>query len=212
MRINTIVYAVLVLVVFFGTIAGFQTAGIWSISGKVDSSGEAVRPSAADVSSIKGWMTLDQVATTFGVPVDELLTQFDLPADTSSATAIKDLESDLFDTTTLRTWLQNQTQVRDSVQSSSAPPASHPIEIPTSQAAVITAEPTPAHVATEMTVSGKTTFQDLLDWGVSKETIEKVIGGNLPAPSTIIKDYITGKGLEFPDFKTQLQAEVHKVE
>ncbi len=40
MRINPIIYGVLVLVVFFGIILGFQAAGIWSISGKVTASGE----------------------------------------------------------------------------------------------------------------------------------------------------------------------------
>jgi hypothetical protein len=57
MRINPIVYGILVLTVFFGVILGFQAAGIWSISGKVDASGQAIQPSAADVNTIKGWMT-----------------------------------------------------------------------------------------------------------------------------------------------------------
>jgi len=32
----------------------------------------------------------------------------------------------------------------------------------------------------------------------------------MPAPGTVIKDDITGKGLEFTEIKNQLQAEVDK--
>lgn len=108
MKINPILYGVLVVIVFLGVILGFQSAGVWSVSGKVTSSGEKVAPSAGDVNTIKGWMTLEQVSTTFNVPVAEIVTQFKLPVDTSPATAIKDLESDLFSVSNLRTWLQER--------------------------------------------------------------------------------------------------------
>jgi hypothetical protein len=108
MKINPFVYGVLVLVIFLGTVFSFQAAGIWSTSGKVDTSGKAIQPSAADVNTIKGWMTLEQVSTTFGVPVPEILSAFNLPADTPAATALKDLESETFDITALRAWLQNR--------------------------------------------------------------------------------------------------------
>lgn len=106
MKINPIVYGVLVLVVFMGVIFGSQAAGIWSTSGKVDLSGKAIQPSTADVNTIKGWMTLEQVSTTYNVPVAEILAAFNLPVVTPAATALKDLESDTFDITALRTWLQ----------------------------------------------------------------------------------------------------------
>ena len=61
MRIKPYIFGILVLVVFLGTILAFQAAGIWSISGKTTASGEAVQPSADDVNTIKGWMTLDQI-------------------------------------------------------------------------------------------------------------------------------------------------------
>lgn len=108
MKIKPIVYGMIVLVVFLGTIMGFQQAGVWSTSGKVTGSGEQVQPSAADVETIKGWMTIEQVSTTFNVPVPEILSAFDLPADTSAGTALKDLESDTFDIPALRTWLQER--------------------------------------------------------------------------------------------------------
>ena len=108
MKINPFVYGVVVLVVFLGVIFGFQVAGIWSTSGKVSTSGQAIQPSAADVNSIKGWMTLEQVSNTFNVPVAEIISAFNLPADTPIPTALKDLESDTFDITALHAWLQSR--------------------------------------------------------------------------------------------------------
>ncbi len=67
------------------------------------------------------------------------------------------------------------------------------------------------HTSTPGLIVGKTTFQELLDWGVTKEAIEKVLGGALPLPSAIIKDYASSKGLEFSTLKTALQAEVDMV-
>jgi hypothetical protein len=108
MKINPFVYGVIVLALFFGVIGGFQGAGLWSTSGKVNGSGERIQPSAADVNTIKGWMTLEQVSTTFGVPVVDILSAFNLPTDTPASTALKDLESDTFDIPALQTWLQER--------------------------------------------------------------------------------------------------------
>jgi hypothetical protein len=105
MKINLFVYGIMVLTVFLGVILSAQQLGIWSTSGKVTSSGQAVQPSSADVSSVKGWMTLEQVSTTFNIPVAEVLSAFDLPADTPPSTALKDLESETLDIPTLRVWL-----------------------------------------------------------------------------------------------------------
>jgi len=111
MKINPFVYGGIVVIVFLGIIVGFQQASVWSTSGKDNSSGERVQPSASDVNSIKGWMTLEQVSTTFHVAVAEILTAFNLPADTLVTTALKDLESDSFDIPSLRTWLQERQQI-----------------------------------------------------------------------------------------------------
>jgi hypothetical protein len=224
MRINPILYGILVLIVFSGTIFGFQAAGIWSTTGKLTSSGESVQPIASDVDSIKGWMTLEQVSTAFNLPVTEILSQFGLPADTPPSTALKDLETDLFSVTILRTWLKQKNlpsvpeitltpsqkageptvEVPEIITTYEAPTTLAPIE----KAATLAAT---EHVAPAKTITGKTTFQELLYWGVPEEVIQKIIGSELPALSTVIKDYITGKGLEFSPIKAALQAEVDKL-
>lgn len=70
--------------------------------------------------------------------------------------------------------------------------------------------PGSTHVAADRTVTSKTTFQELLTWGVPQAAIEKVLGGPMPAAATVIKDYLAAKGLEFSTVKTALQVEVDK--
>ncbi len=108
MKINPFLYGLLVLGIFMGMIIGAQQLGFWSTSGKVDSSGQAMQPSSADVNSIKGWMTLEQVSTAFSVPADDILSAFQLPADTPPSAALKDLESDQFSIPALRSWLETR--------------------------------------------------------------------------------------------------------
>jgi hypothetical protein len=210
MRINPIAYGVIVLVVFFGIILGFQAAGVWSTSGKVAASGETIQPSVGDVNTIKGWMTLDQITTTFNVPLADLLEQFDLPADTPAITAIKDLESDLFSVTTLRPWLESRSQPAGGPQTNTVAPAPTQTATQTPDTASAAIPVATEHVTSDKTITGKTTFQEVLGWGVATETIQKIIGSDLPVPSTVIKDFVTGKGLEFSTIKSQLQAGVDK--
>jgi hypothetical protein len=211
MRINPFVYGAIVLTVFFGIILGFQSAGVWSVSGKVTSSGERVQPSAADVETIKGWMSLDQIVTTYGVSLAELLGQFNLPVDTPVSTSISDLESDTFDTTLLKAWLQSRIDGLVNSQTSIITPVTTPQVLSTPE---ILAEASPSsteHVPEDMTITGKTTFLQLLDWGLSIDVIQKIIGDELPPSSLIIKDYVTGKGMEFTTAKTMLQAELDRL-
>jgi hypothetical protein len=199
MRINPFVFGITVLAVFLGVILSFQAAGVWSVSGKTTSDG-AVQPSVEDVSTIKGWMTLEQISTVYNVPLSEIVAQFSLPADTPVSAAIKDLESDTFSAEELRAWLESRM----------APVESGAAGVPTPQDTPIPAALPTEHVAPEKTITGKTTFQDLLDWNVSEETIRQIIGGDLPAMTTLIKDYAVQNGLEFSTLKTALQSEVDK--
>ena len=71
---------------------------------------------------------------------------------------------------------------------------------------------TPAASSTDRTIKGATTFADVLGWGISQATIEKVLGTSMPATQvTKIKDYCTEKGLNFETIRPALQAEVDKI-
>jgi hypothetical protein len=65
--------------------------------------------------------------------------------------------------------------------------------------------------STEYTVKGKTTFGELLQWGMPKETIETLIGASLPDPAMTLKDYASANGLNFETLKPALQAEIDKL-
>ncbi len=82
-----------------GAAGGADRVGGTTSSGGTGTAGSAV------IGDIKGWMTIGDVATTAGVSLPEILAAFALPADTPPTTAVKDLESDVFSVTALRTWL-----------------------------------------------------------------------------------------------------------
>jgi hypothetical protein len=106
MKVNPVIYGLLIVVLFFGVIGGAKAAGVWSVSGKLSASGEKVAPTGTNVDEIKGWMTLDAVSAAYNVPVAEILAAFNLPADTPGTAPINTLESDTFSPVNLRAWLK----------------------------------------------------------------------------------------------------------
>ena len=59
-------------------------------------------------------------------------------------------------------------------------------------------------VQTEEYIKGSTTFEQLLDEGITVEQIEAAIGGQLTETNQTVKDYCTENGLLFSDVKGQL--------
>jgi hypothetical protein len=105
-RIPPFAYGLLVVAVFASVIGIGMASGTFQTSGKTMAGGERVAPQGETVTEIKGWMAIGDVADAWAVPLPELLTAFELPADTAPSTALKDLESDLFSVTALRAWLE----------------------------------------------------------------------------------------------------------
>lgn len=66
-------------------------------------------------------------------------------------------------------------------------------------------ESTEEHNEDEMIIKGKTTFKEVLDWGLSKEFIEKTINGKISNPAMSIKDYCTQNNISFSTVKSTLQ-------
>lgn len=65
--------------------------------------------------------------------------------------------------------------------------------------------------AEEYVIKGKTTFGELIQWGVPQDVIESIIGAPMPDPAMKVKDYALANGLEFETIKTTLQLEVDKI-
>lgn len=66
------------------------------------------------------------------------------------------------------------------------------------------------HIDGARFVAGQTTFANLLEWGVSEETISSIIGDEVFNPLTKVRVYCDENGLEFSRIKAALQAEVDK--
>ena len=90
---------------------------------------------------------------------------------------------------------------------------SHLVELPGTVLEPLETIPTVEHVESteDRTVKGKTTFAEVLDWGVPEETIVEIIGGPLPNPLVKVKDYCQEQGLPFETVKLALQAEIDKI-
>ena len=58
----------------------------------------------------------------------------------------------------------------------------------------------------EQLVKGSTTFQQVLDAGITKQQIEAIIGSELPQTNQTVKDYCNAVGLTFSEIKDQLNA------
>ena len=54
-------------------------------------------------------------------------------------------------------------------------------------------------------IRGSSTFQYLIDIGLSQETIEQVLGSNMPTPATRINFYFADNGLDFEEIKLELE-------
>jgi hypothetical protein len=63
----------------------------------------------------------------------------------------------------------------------------------------------------EYIVKGKTTFGELITWGVPREIIEGLIGTTMPDPAMTVKDFASANGLSFETLKPALQTEVDKL-
>ncbi len=65
---------------------------------------------------------------------------------------------------------------------------------------------------TERTIKGKTTFGEILLWGVSRETIEAALGVAMPESTALtVKDFCSANGLSFETVKIALQAQVDQL-
>lgn len=58
----------------------------------------------------------------------------------------------------------------------------------------------------EPLVKGSTTFQQVLDAGITQVQIEAILGAAMPPGNATIKDYCLEQGISFSEIKDQLNA------
>lgn len=65
--------------------------------------------------------------------------------------------------------------------------------------------------STERIIKGKTTFKEVMDWGVPEKEVEAIIGEKLPATGMTIRDFANQKGLDFGYIKASLQTKINAI-
>jgi hypothetical protein len=74
-------------------------------------------------------------------------------------------------------------------------------------------EQTDTHTETESgVVKGKTTFGELLSWGVNEQTIEQILGLPIGKAGVTVRDYCIENDIEFSTVKDALQAAVDQAQ
>ncbi|MCM1990819.1 hypothetical protein [Oceanirhabdus seepicola] len=63
----------------------------------------------------------------------------------------------------------------------------------------------------EKFIKGKTTFEEVIDWGVSKESLEEIINGKIYDEAVVIRDYCMENGAEFSQIKEAIQKKIDDI-
>ena len=232
--------AAIVLVILFGGIIFSSAMGWWLTESTKEaatfSEGEfAGLPNPAD---IRGSYTFGDVENNFDVPATTLAQAFGVASDDPSTFGVKELETIYADqefeigTASVRLFValymglpyeivddlylpKRAVEMLKShatlTPEQTAYLDAHAVILEGMSAPVAQTEEHTEEVSTDRIIKGKTTFQEVLDWGVSQETIERIIGGPMPNPLTKVKDHCLEVGLNFEEVKPAIQAEIDKV-
>jgi hypothetical protein len=241
MKLNSKVLGLLVFVILFGGIALSAALGQWNTeSTKVPAKFAAGEAAGEYIpGDIRGSYAFGDIATYFPVPLADLQTAFALPEGVDPATfQCKSLESlyaglpNEIGTSSVQLFVAwySGLPIEDPVDVYLPAPAadlliargtlgaeqlaylqSHRVELGTAPLPTPAPQQTESGAESDTTIKGKTTFQEVLDWGVPRDVIERIIGNPIPAPGVKIKDYCAANGLSFETVKEALQIEVDKL-
>jgi hypothetical protein len=186
---------------------------------------------------IRGSYTFGDIESTFGIPLDILAKAFVLPADSDVFSfQVKTLESIYsfpdkeIGANSVRLFVAFYAGLPFEITEDTYLPAqaveilklhgaltidqidyinSHSVLIDnTVSTEPVTEDPVEPGSSTSQYITGKTTFRDILDWGVSQPAIESILGDEMPNPLLKIKDYCIENNLLFETIKSALQTAV----
>ncbi len=237
MRIKTAQVAILVFVMVFGGVACSSALGFWKTVNSKEpirySSGEFAGEYNPD--DIRGSYTFGEISKLFEMPIEDLGKAFAVKDKSKfEAFQCKELEAMYSassaegkevgtDSVRIFTALYKSLPITLNNDTYFPKPAvsilkskviltdeqlkyleSHTVTPPETESAEVSS----TNENTDRIVKGNTTFKELLDWGVKKEEIEKIINDKIPNTSEAVKDYATAKGTEFSTLKEPLQEQV----
>lgn len=128
-----------------------------------------------------------------------------MTADTASLYRVAELETQN-SAMTVSTSLEDQSTLEQSGSTASVEQTGTKTTQNTAGTPSISAE----HTTSEKTVTGTTTFANVISWGVTQEEIEAIVGFSIEQKSAIIKDAVTAQGKSFGTIKTALQELINK--
>jgi hypothetical protein len=232
--------AAIVLVILFGGILFSNGMGWWQTESTKQAAtfteGEfAGLPKPVD---IRGSYTFGDVENNFGVPATILAQAFGVASENPSAFGVKELETIYADqeyeigTASVRFFVALYTGLPYEIVGDIYLPKravemlkthttltgeqtayldTHAVILDNMSAPVPLTDNHIEIESTDRTLKGKTTFQEVLDWGVPQEIIESILGAPMPNPLTKVKDYCTEQGLNFEEIRPTIQAEIDKI-
>lgn len=242
MRLNSGILAVLIISLFALGIGGTMAFNLWHTESSKNpvliKEGEfAGLPNPSD---IRGSYTLEDISNAFNIPINDLAQAFGV-SENKAAFQVKQLE-EIYENTlkdfeigtdSVRLFTALYLGLPHTAESTTALPqtaldllvAKNKInDIKAAEFQKISfdltniqkqdSETSNTHDSTleDRTIKGKTTFYDLISWGVSQREIEEVVGEKIVSGSTTIRDWAMKKNLEFLDYKEKLQQLVDKTE
>ncbi|MBN1286427.1 MAG: hypothetical protein JXB47_13595 [Anaerolineae bacterium] len=197
MTINKYFMPAGIIVILFTTILIAGAAGWWQTSGKA-----SIAPGELDADGVRGWMTLEDVATGAGIPIGELYTRLGLPTDIAPATALKDVEKIVegFEVGTVRDVVAAGSETPDVEEATpevTEEPAAEPTLTPVPDGEGQGGPPAdrPEDEETEVLLSieikGKMTLQEVADaGGVDLDALYEALGFSKDAapPDALLRD------------------------
>jgi hypothetical protein len=212
----------IIAIVIFGGIMGASALGLWKTEtvrnpaklqisesiGNVAGENVGTGTGTYDPADIRGNHRFGEISEMFAIPLETLSRAFALPATVDPATLAVDILKSSADLSAEQIAYLDAYTIE--IEFEWEPISMPEDEVQSSDEADGDAEDT-VRKQDEMVVAGKTTFADLLAWGVSAEQIESIIGGEIPNHLVLVYDYCAENELTFGGIKADLQYEVDRL-
>ncbi len=236
MKINILTIGIIIMLAIFGGIGSTLAMDLWSTTSdktpaKIKDGKAAGSYNPAD---IRGSYTFKDVSELFKIDLKVLYQAFNIPENTDGTKIkTKDLEM-LFDTSEVEignqsvqvfvalyrnlpielndTYIPKQAAMLITQENSQLTSDqknylnTHTIDLSSKKKADSVISNRVATEESENVVNGSATFQKVLDSGVTKKQIERIIEADMPPTNQTVRDYCIKNGLSFPDIKDQLNA------
>lgn len=201
------VYGILTLALFFSPIMIAKQVGVWKTGYT------SVAEVLTDVSgvknpeNIKGSLTLKAVSQEFDIPLEAFITHFNLPADVDPGEMIKNILHPLnLETEELRFFVAEYLEKGEAAVAAPGPPES---EVSNEEAHTLAVSTRPSETTSteqaQVDIRGKTTMDDLLNFGLTPAGFKEIFSIDMPENRAIrLKEFADANGLEMEMIKERL--------